>query len=160
MHNSRFAPLLAAAAMLFAASDGTAADSPTVAPVTTNLSFGQIVAGKLPGSVRVTVSGMRSTSGAIYEVSRLGVSAASFAVATPPNDEGPGSLSVILPVSATLSSGTNEMTIDGFEYSWGPAGGPGGQSSRTLTVGGTLHVGARQAPAQYSGTFAFTLAYN
>jgi hypothetical protein len=160
MNSTRLAPLLAAAAMLFAASERAAAESPNVAPVTMNLSFGQIVVGKLPGSVRVSASGMRSTSGAAYEGNRLGVSAASFAVATPPNDKGSGSWSVMLPVSATLSSGKNEMTIDGFEYSWGPASGPVGRSSRMLTVGGTLHVGAGQAPAQYSGTFALTLAYN
>jgi len=64
----------------------------------------------------------------------------------------------MLPVSATLSSGKAEMTIDEFEYSWGPAGP--GHGSRTLTVGATLHVGARQPSADYAGGFALTVAYN
>jgi hypothetical protein len=64
----------------------------------------------------------------------------------------------MLPVSATLSSGKSEMTIDEFEYSWSPVGLA--QGSRTLTVGATLHVGARQPSADYAGGFALTVAYN
>jgi hypothetical protein len=66
----------------------------------------------------------------------------------------------MLPVSATISSGKAEMTIDEFESSWSAAGGGLGQGARTLTVGATLHVGARQPSADYAGGFALTVAYN
>jgi hypothetical protein len=152
--------LIAAAALFFTASTRAAAQSPIVAPTSTGLSFGQVVVGALPGSVRVSPSGFQSTSGATYARNSFGVSAASFTVACQPDASMSTVLSVMLPVSATLSSGKNEMTIDGFEYSWGPACGARGQSSRTLTVGATLHVGARQPSAEYVGSFAFTVVYN
>jgi hypothetical protein len=159
MPHLRPASLIAAFALLFAVSARARAQSPIVAA---GLSFGQIVAGVLPGSVRVSTTGLRSTSGATYAGSGFGVSAASFTVATPPGPpgtSGSGSWSVMLPVSATLSAGKSEMTIDGFEYSW-DATGAGGKSSRTLSVGATLHVGARQQSSEYAGSFALTVVYN
>jgi hypothetical protein len=165
MPNSRTASLTAAAALLFTASAWAPAQSLIAAPApAASLSFGQIVSGALPGSVRVSASGFRSTSGATYAASGFGVSAASFTIAsapnTPANNTGLSAWSVMLPVSATLSSGKAEMTVDGFEYSWGSAGAGFGQSSRTLTVGATLHVGARQPSSEYAGSFALTVAYN
>jgi hypothetical protein len=161
MPASRPASLVAAVALLFAASARANAQTPIVGPAVTALSFGLVVAGNLPGSVRVTASGLRSTSGATHAAgNRFGVSAASFTVASSPDNTESSVWSVMLPVSATLSSGKNEMTIDGFEYSWGPAGGLGGKSSRLLTVGATLHVGARQPSAQYAGSFALTVVHN
>ena len=157
MSNSRYASLIAAAALLFAASARASAQS--LARAATGLSFGQVIAGALPGSVRVSASGFRSTAGATYAGIGHGVSAASFTVSSQPNMQGSRAWSVMLPVSATLSSGKAEMTIDEFEYSWSVAGA-GGQGSRTLTVGATLHVGARQPSADYAGGFALTVAYN
>ena len=146
----------AAAALLFGESAGAGAESPIVAA---GLSFGQIVAGALPGSVRVSATGSRSTRGATYAGSGFGVSAASFRVPTQfgaMGASGSRAWSVMLPVSATLSSGKDEMTVDGFEYSWS-AGGP---NSQTLTIGATLHVGARQPSSEYAGTFALTIVYD
>jgi hypothetical protein len=156
MPNSRSAFLITVAALFFAASGRAPAQS--LARAATGLSFGQVIAGALPGSVRVSASGFRSTAGATYAGIGHGVSAASFTVAAPPNAPGSSAWSVMLPVSATLSSGKSEMTIDEFEYSWSAPGG--GQGSRTLTVGATLHVGARQPSADYAGGFALTVAYN
>jgi hypothetical protein len=156
MPNSRHASLVTAAALLFTASVWASAQSLTHAA--TGLSFGQIVAGAFPGSVRVSASGFRSTAGATFAGNGFAVSAASFTVASPPNTQGSSAWSVMLPVSATISSGKAEMTIDEFEYSWSAAGL--GQGARTLTVGATLHVGARQPSADYAGGFALTVAYN
>jgi hypothetical protein len=158
MPTARSVSLIAAAALLFTASAWAPAQVLTRAA--TGLSFGQIIAGVLPGSVRVSASGFRSTAGATYAGNGFGVSPASFTVASQPNAQGSSAWSVILPVSATLSSGKYEMTIDEFEYSWGPAGAGFGQNSRTLTVGATLHVGARQPSSDYAGGFALTVAYN
>jgi hypothetical protein len=158
MPNPRHASVITAAALLFTASAWASAQS--LARATTGLSFGQIVAGPLPGTVRVSASGLRSTAGATYAGSGSGVSAATFSVASLPNTQGSSAWSVMLPVTATISSGKAEMTIDEFEYSWSAAGGGLGQGARTLTVGATLHVGARQPSADYAGGFALTVAYN
>jgi hypothetical protein len=158
MANARSVSLIAAAALLFTASARAPAQVLTSAAA--GLSFGQIVAGILPGSVRVSASGFRSTAGATYAGNGFGVSAASFTVASPPNTQGSNAWSVMLPVSATISSGKSEMTIDEFEYSWGPGDAGPGQGARTLTVGATLHVGARQPSSDYAGGFVLTVAYN
>jgi Domain of unknown function (DUF4402) len=158
MPNSRHASVITAAALLFTASAWASAQSLTRAA--TGLSFGQVIAGALPGSVRVSASGFRSTAGATFAGNGLGVSAASFTVASAPNAQGSSAWSVMLPVTATISSGKAEMTIDEFEYTWSAAGGGLGQGARTLTVGATLHVGARQPSADYAGGFSLTVAYN
>ena len=158
MPNSRSVSLIAAAALLFIATAWAPAQVLTHAVA--GLSFGQIVAGNLPGSVRVSASGFRSTAGATYAGNGFGVSAASFTVPSPPSMAGSTAWSVMLPVSATISSGKSEMTIDEFEYSWSPGDSGSGQGPRTLTVGATLHVGARQPSSDYAGGFVLTVAYN
>ena len=154
----RAAPLIVAAALLFTAPPRAIAEEAIAGPSTVSLSFGQVFAGVLPGTVRVSVTGFRSTAGATYAGNGPGASAARFTVSAPAAKEA-RSWSVMLPVSSMLSSGDAEMTIDGFEYSWGPMGAGGDPNSRTLTVGATLHVGARQPSSEYAGTFALTLAY-
>ena len=153
----RAAPWIAAAALVFAAPPRATAES-AIAASAVSLSFGQVFAGVLPGSVRVSVTGFRSTAGATYAGNGLVASAARFTVSAPQAKEA-RSWSVMLPVSSLLSSGDSQMTIDGFEYSWGPMGAGGDSNSRTLTVGATLHVGARQPSSEYAGTFALTLVY-
>ncbi len=152
---SRAPLVIASVVLLFHAGPPAVAENATVAPAVVSLSFGQVFAGALPGSVRVSATGFRTTSGATYAGNGLRGSAARFFVKTP----GAKSWSVMLPMSATLSSGGSEMTIDGFEYNWGPAAGPDSES-RALTVGATLHVGARQPSSEYAGTFALTLVYD
>jgi hypothetical protein len=159
MPDSRPGSRIAAVALLFAATSWAAAQSPIAAPAA-SLSFGQVFAGVLPGSVRVSASGFRTTAGATYAGTGFSASPARFIVALPPDTTRSRAWSVMLPVSATLSSGKAEMTIDGFEYSWGAIGAGGGPNSRTLTVGATLHVGARQPSSEYAGSFALTLVYD
>jgi hypothetical protein len=160
MSISRTATIIAAVALLFTAGPPAVAESAIAAPAGVSLSFGQVFAGVLPGSVRVSVTGFRTTAGATYAGSASRGSAARFTVVARPDSNGARAWSVMLPVSATLSSGKAEMTVDGFEYSWDAAGVGGDPNSRTLTVGATLHVGARQPSSDYAGSFALTVVYN
>ena len=158
MSDSRPASRIATVVLLFAATAGAAAESPIAASAAVSLSFGQVFSGALPGSVRVSVTGFRSTAGSTYAGNGLGASAARFRVKVPAGTRDSAVWSVMLPVSATISSGSTEMTIDGFEYDWVAAGGD--PESRTLTVGATLHVGARQPSSEYAGSFPLTLVYD
>lgn len=61
-------------------------------------------------------------------------------------------------VSLTGPSGSDPMTITGFVHS--ATGTLNASGEETFNVGGTLNVGANQAPGQYTGTFTVTAAYN
>jgi spore coat protein U-like protein len=62
-------------------------------------------------------------------------------------------------VLLTRTGGTETMTIEGFVHSAnGTLDATTGEE--TFNVGGTLKVGANQAPGQYTGTFTVTAAYN
>jgi hypothetical protein len=121
-----------------------------------SLSFGQIVATTSPGAVTVTPAGLRSSSGGVTLGNGRGFSPASFTVAGDAN----AGYGVTLPSTATLSGGGSTMTVDTFASTPSSAGNLGAGGTQTLSVGATLHVGAVQLPASYSGTYAVTVAYN
>ena len=119
-----------------------------------DMDFGTMVTTGIAGTVTVTPAGARSS----VDVDLLGgvPSAASFDV----TGEGNANYSIAFSSPATLSSGSNSMTVDTFTDDAGvnpklPAGG-----SDTFNVGATLNVGATQAAGTYSGTFAVTVNYN
>ena len=69
--------------------------------------------------------------------------------------------SLSFPASATLTreGGSETMTVEGFVHNaTGRLDDATGEE--TFNVGGTLKVGANQAPGQYTGTFTVTAAYN
>jgi hypothetical protein len=122
------------------------------------LGFGRIVATATAGTVTVSPLGGRTSSGGVVLGSGFGASAAAFTVSGQPNT----GYSITLPSSCTLSGGGSSMTADSFLSN--PVNGmnvdvgPGGTAS--LTVGATLHVGASQRSAAYSGTYMVTVAYD
>lgn len=80
---------------------------------------------------------------------------------------------ITLPSAATISNGSETMTLDGFRLSSMAGDQPNqGRTSRTLAtsfggdgfdgfgVGATLNVGADQAPGHYTGTFPVSVKYN
>jgi hypothetical protein len=120
------------------------------------LSFGQIVATTSPGAVTVTPAGLRSASGGVTLGNGRGFSPASFTVVGDAN----AGYGITLPSTATLSGGGSTMTVDTFVSSPSSSGNLGAGGMQTLSVGATLHVGAAQLPASYTGTYAVTVAYN
>ncbi len=127
--------------------------APISISATSNIDFGTMIPTGTAGTVTVTPAGARSS----VDVDLLGgtPAAASFD-ATGASD---ATYSIILPSSATLSSGANTMTVDTFTDDAGASPTLTGGSD-TFNVGATLNVGATQAAGTYSGTFAVTVNYN
>ncbi len=74
-----------------------------------------------------------------------------------------------MPAAATLSSGANTMTVNGWTAACSGASGSlasdlsgcvmTAAGTDTVYLGGTLNIGAAQAAGSYSGTYTFTVAY-
>jgi Domain of unknown function (DUF4402) len=121
---------------------------------TTDLDFGDVISGAAAGTVVVDTTGARTSGGSASLGSGATVAAASFDV----NKAGAGNphFSVSLPVSTTITSGANTMTVDTFVHN-ATAVPPYEKVPFTLNVGATLHVGANQPSGTYSGTFLVTI---
>lgn len=121
-----------------------------------NLGFGQAVATVTPGAVTVSPEGVRTVSGGVVLGNGFGASAASFTVTGEPNVN----YSITLPSSGVLTGAGSSMSVDEFTSSPDGSGnlGPGG--TQVVTLGATLHVGAPQLSAAYSGTYFVTVSYN
>jgi len=121
-----------------------------------DMGFGEIYVGAYPGTVVLSPSGTRTAQGNVTLGSATGVAAAQFSI----TGEHYLTVAVVLPGSATLSSGTNSMTLDAFTSL------PGGtvvldvNGHATFTVGASLHMVAWQPRGAYSGTYNVTVAYN
>ena len=134
--------------------------SPIAIAKNVDMNFGNIVAGAAIGTVVLTPAGVRSKTGGAFLPSILPgtVTAASFTVTGATGY----TYAITLPGAATtVTSGANTMTVDTWTST--PTGtGTLAGGTQTLTVGGTLHVGANQVAGTYvSGTaFTVTVAYN
>jgi len=160
--------LLTVSALSFAQPTVSATATATgtiIAPIaiskTADMNFGNIVSGAALGTVVLTPAGVRSKTGGVFLPGTAGtVAAASFTVT--------GAIgftyAITLPAAATtVTSGGNTMTVDTWTSTPTVAlGGALTGGTQTLTVGGTLHVGANQVAGTYvSGTaFTVTVAYN
>jgi hypothetical protein len=127
--------------------------APISISVGADMEFGTMLTTGTAGTVTVTPAGARSS----VNVDLFGgvPSAASFDV----TGESGQIYSIILPSSATLTSGGDTMTVDTFTDDAGASPTLVGGSD-TFNVGATLNVGATQAAGTYSGTFAMTVNYN
>lgn len=157
--------MLAFATSTFAQLSATATATATiVTPLsitnTANMNFGNVAVGGALGTVVLTPAGGRSTTGGCALPTVAGtVTAASFDIVGEPGT----SYGITLPAGATtITSGTDNMTVDTWSGSIAspstlPVGG-----TETLNVGATLHVGANQPTGTYvSGTpFTVTIFYN
>jgi hypothetical protein len=133
-----------------------------IAPIaitnSTDLAFGNVaVSATLAGTVVLSPLGVRTPTAGVTLPAVTGTfSAATFSV----TGSGASTYAITLPASITLTgvpSGT--MTVDNFTSN--PSGtGALTAGAQTLTVGGTLNVGAAQAAGTYTGTFNVTVNYN
>jgi hypothetical protein len=157
MRGSLQAFRIAAAAFLLAvvASSAEAAISLTK---DADLLFGDLTSGATAGTVRIAPNGNRSRTGGVTLLAST-FGAASFTVATP---SGSRNYSIILPGSATLTSGGGfTMTVNTFRSNPSGSGTTNaGTHTQTLNVGATLQVGANQKPGTYMGTFTVTVNQN
>lgn len=151
----------AQAAQATANASGTVV-TPIAVAATVDLVFGSFAPGA-GGNVTVSTSGVRATTGPIL-MSGATPSAARFNV----TGEASTTYAITHSGSATLTSGANSMALTKFSdltaanaTSGNPATGTlDGAGAQSLYVGGTLAVGAAQAPGVYTGTVIATVEYN
>jgi hypothetical protein len=125
--------------------------------------FGTFAAG-VAGTVTVSNSGVRSATGGAVLMTGAAPSAARFNITGQPST----TYSITHSGSATLTSGANSMVLTkssdltGANVTSGnvTAGLLDGAGTQSLFVGGTLTVGAAQAPGVYTGTVVATVDYN
>jgi hypothetical protein len=123
------------------------------------LVFGSIVAGSQTSLVVVDPSGGRTVSSGNATLVGGTHTAASFTASGNPGQ----AYTISLPASASLSDGhSHTMSVDAFSCTVNPlaSGQLSGSGSQDFQVGGTLTVGANQAPGAYTGTFNVTVVYN
>jgi len=144
-----------------AQSSASANASVTIVPAialtnNTALAFGLIVAGP-GGTVTLTTSGSRTKTGTIILPSSESYSEAAFVVLGPAEE----TFSLSLPSSVTLglAGGSATMTITNFTSNPSTGGSLNSGGSATVTVGGTLNVGANQTLGSYVGSFTVTVSY-
>ncbi len=153
MSTKRYLLVVAILPALLAAGAAPGAAIDLTAPTT--LAFGRAVTSSSPGTIVVSPTGGRTSTGGVTLLGGA-ASAASLTVTGDPDR----AYSITLSGSTTLSAGSGSMTVDTFvlspdSSSWNL--GPGG--SQIVYIGATLHVGASQAVAGYQGTYAITVAY-
>jgi hypothetical protein len=130
--------------------------SPISISKTADLNFGDVVASGAAGSVALSTAGVRTPAGGASLGSGAAVTAAAFTV----SGQGSATYAITLPASATVTSGANTMTVNGFTSNPSGTGALSAGGSQNLLVGATLNVGASQATGTYSGTFDVTVTYN
>lgn len=150
---------LRAALLALLASLALRAQLPAELPIAidrnSDLGFGSLVSAG-GGTVTVSPAGARWADGGTTLGSPAGVAPASFSVSGDPGL----AFSIVLPSTATLSSGSASMTVDAFTSSPAGTGTLDTAGQGEVRVGATLQVGASQASGSYSGTFSVTVAYN
>jgi hypothetical protein len=123
-----------------------------------DLKFGTIIAHTTQnGTVTVSPAGQRTISTGYLTAIGSTHASAQFKVTGQPNV----SISVMLPSNPVTitSAGGQTMTVDEFSADAGAGVALNDSGSKTVNVGGKLHVGAGQASANYTGTFSVTFSY-
>lgn len=171
----RYTALLSVAALgvfsgaqALADTDSVTVDAEVIQPITLtavdNMNFGTFAASDNAGTVVLTTDNQRSSTNVM--LSGIGVSAvASFTV----GGEGSANYTITLPDTVALVGPTDssDMGLNVFSrFALDNAIDP--DTSGTLTtegaetfyLGGTLQVGATQAPGSYAGTIEVSVAYD
>ncbi len=130
----------------------------TISSTTRNgLGFGDISANSVPGTVVMTSSGTRTTTGGVTINSATAATPAAFDLEGMAN----ASYAISLPTSVVLDDGAgSSMIVDGFTSSPVDAGVLDSSGRQTLYVGASLNVGSNQPYGSYSGLMAVTVEYN
>jgi Domain of unknown function (DUF4402) len=160
---------LAAVGALAAASFATSAQAATTASATAtaevltslvvtstaDLQFGQIAA-NTGGTVTVNADSTVAASGTLVSTGTR--SPAAYSIVGSPNSM----VLVTLPAAAvnlTRVSGTETMSLGGFNKNPNGAFLLDGSGNGSFNVGGTLTVGNAQVPGTYTGTFSVSVEY-
>lgn len=145
----------------FAQASATADASATiVTPISivknTDMDFGNVATNGAVGTVVLTPGGARSFTGGVTLPASMGtVTAASFTV----SGSGAYTYAITLPSSVTITSGSDNMTVNTFTSTPATAGALTG-GEQIITVGATLNLVASQAEGSYTSATPFTVTVN
>jgi len=130
--------------------------SPITVAKTADLAMGRVAIGASAGTVTLAPTGTRTFAGGASAMPGGTFNAAGFTVTAPAG----ATYALVLPATATLTSGAQTLTLGSFTRS--PSGsltmGAGG--TQAVTVGAQIAIPGGQAPGTYAGTFSVTVAYN
>ena len=149
----------------FAQATATASASATIiTPIsitkTVDMNFGNVaVSASNAGTAILAPGGTRTTGGAggVTLPSTTGtVAAASFTV----SGQASYTYAITLPSTATISSGSNTMTVNAFTSSPATTGALSTGGTQTLNVGATLNVAAGQAAGSYTNATGVPVTVN
>ena len=157
------ATLVIATASAQAAASATAtATAEIIPPISISLAigggalqFGQIVP-QTGGTVIIAPDSSRTFTGGVEVIPASLHTAAAFLV----TGNAGNTFSISLPTSTTILNGPAFMTVDAFTSTPSGTGTLDVVGTKTLEVGGTLHVSAGQPVGHYAGTFNVSVAYN
>ena len=123
----------------------------------TGLVFGDISSSNTPGTVVLSPTGTRVSTGGASINSTVAGGPAVFDVQGDPN----AVYVITLPVSVVLTAAAgNTMVVDNFTSLPANTGLTDAGGEQLLFVGGTLNVGTNQLFGSYSGLMAVTVDYN
>lgn len=136
--------------------------APLLLAETTAMNFGDVAGGTAAGTVELDTAGLRTATGDASALASGAGTAGQFTI------EGAAGLAFTLSVTgtATLSDGTNTMTVDTFTENGSAVTLSGSGTPDSFQIGGTLHIGASQPAGAYSTLnaggvpFAVTANYN
>jgi len=146
-------------ASAFAADATGSASAVVAAPIAitagTAMTFGNVAVGAAGGTAVLTTADALTVTGDVSALSGVTPASGAFNV----TGEGTSAYSVTLPTTISLTGPGTAMTISTIGHSAGasPALLAGASSFK---IGGTLAVGAAQAPGTYSSAGGFTVTVN
>lgn len=119
--------------------------------------FGDISASAIPGTVTISTSGARTTTGGATVNSNTNGTPAKFEASGSPN----ALYAVTLPASIVLTSAAGDsMTVTNFSSTPDGSGQLDSSGRQDLNVGATLNVGSFQPFGAYRGIMSTTVEYN
>ena len=151
--SSIYAPAYAAVATATATVDIT---STIIINTINGVFFGDISPGAAAGTLALSPSGIRTTTGGVTVNTAIAGSPATFDVQGTPN----ATYSVSLPAAVIMSNVASSIVMDTFTSSPATTGVIGASGQQTLFVGATLNVGSNQSFGTYTGSLSVTVDYN
>ena len=119
------------------------------------LNFGTIIPGDSAGTVTLQAVESPTASDSVEIAGRVTADPVSSDHFTLANLDTATTYTISVPATATITSSTNNMTVDLTKSDTTVTG----VASKVFYVGGTLHVGANQAVGSYEGNYTVTVTY-
>lgn len=131
----------------------------------TDMAFGTVIrptdsSGNGTVSVSAAASTTRSVTGSVVALASSTASSASFTI----SGEGGQTVSVAVPATFTMTSGSNSLTVTTSNDLGGTSvtltGSLGSAATKVVNVGGSVPIAFDTPTGAYSGSFTVTASYN